>query len=316
MTLVLEFSPYTTADCNTKLIFRTAHQLPGATGIQLEKQAEFFSVPDTENTRKLIQPLLDLVIVHPDSVYFLRPVDPVLDRAENYLTIVERPIDLGLMRKKSLTGSYSNFDQFTADMDLLIKNAVKYNSLTHAVHQSALRLSIYFREMLLRIKENPEGNPFEAANSSAAETRIAQAISNFQKIKKEAAKAEKQAQAISRTKAPVRQTKRITEAETVELVQDIKRLKSSTLMGVVEIIAKKPFGPDLLPLEVDLSIADEGVVHKLKQYVDGCKESNGQYYYAWKPLLPAPLQEMRDKYEADLLDWMRPTPEQPATTEL
>ena len=309
MSLVVEFSPYTTADCATKLVFRTAHQLPGAPGTLLEKQAEFFPVPDTDHTRKLIQPLLDLVIVHPDSIYFLRPVDPAIDRAENYLAIVEHPIDLGLMRKKALTGSYSSFDQFTADMDLLIKNAVKYNSLSHFVHQAALRISIYFREMLLRIKENPEGNPFEAANSSAAETRIAQAISNFQKLKKEAAKLEKQAQDISRTKVVQRQTKRITEAETVELVQDIKRLKSSTLMGVVEIIAKKPFGMDCLPLEVDLSMADEGVVHKLKQYVDGCKESNGQYYYAWKPILPADLQEMRDKYEADLLDWMKPPPQ-------
>ena len=309
MSLVVEFSPYTTADCATKLVFRTAHQLPGAPGTLLEKQAEFFPVPDTDHTRKLIQPLLDLVIVHPDSIYFLRPVDPAIDRAENYLAIVEHPIDLGLMRKKALTGSYSSFDQFTADMDLLIKNAVKYNSLSHFVHQAALRISIYFREMLLRIKENPEGNPFEAANSSAAETRIAQAISNFQKLKKEAAKLEKQAQDISRTKVVQRQTKRITEAETVELVQDIKRLKSSTLMGVVEIIAKKPFGMDCLPLEVDLSMADEGVVHKLKQYVDGCKESNGQYYYAWKPILPADLQEMRDKYEADLLDRMKPPPQ-------
>ena len=308
--LVVEFSPYTTADCATKLVFRTAHQLPGAPGTLLEKQAEFFSVPDTDHTRKLIQPLLDLVIVHPDSLYFLRPVDPAIDRAENYLAIVEHPIDLGLMRKKALTGSYSNFDQFTADMDLLIKNAVKYNSLSHSVHQAALRISIYFHEMLLRIKENPEGNPFEAANSSAAETRIAHAISTFQRLKKDAAKLEKQAQDISRTKVVQRQTKRITEAETVELVQDIKRLKSSTLMGVVEIIAKKPFGMDCLPLEVDLSMADEGVVHKLKQYVDGCKESNGQYYYAWKPILPADLQEMRDKYEADLLDWMKPPPQQ------
>ena len=310
MSLVLQFSPYTTSNMNTIILFRTAHQPLGVPGMLLEKQAEFLEIPSNEHTKKQIQPLLDLVIVHPDSIYFLRPVDPVIDHAENYTTIVERPIDLGLMRKKALTGIYANFNQFSADMDLLIKNAVKYNSLQHIVHQAALRLSIYFKEMLLRIIENPEVNVFENANSSAAETRIAQAISSFQKLKKEAAKAEKQAQDIMRTKVVQKQTKRITEAETVELVQNIKKLKSSQLIGVVEIIARKPFGMDLLPLEVDLSIADETIVHRLKQYVDGCKDGNGQYYYSWKPQLPPDLQEMRDKYEADLLDWMKPPPEQ------
>lgn len=309
MSLSIKVSPYTTSNQKTKITFRTAHQLPGEPGQLLEKQAEFPSIPATDNTKRMIQQLLDLVIVHPDSIYFLRPVDPLIDRAENYLAIVERPIDLGLMRKKVLTGSYTCFDQFSADMDLLIKNAVKYNAPQHCVHQAALRISYYFREKLLIIKENPDGNPFEAANSTAAETRIAQAISTFQKLKKEVAKQEKQ-QDIARAKAPERQKRKMTESETVELVQDIKRLKTSALMGVIEIIAKKPFSQELLPLEVDLSIADDAVVHKLRDYVDSVKDKNGQYYYAWKPILSDDLQEMRDKYEADLIDWMRPPPEQ------
>lgn len=304
MSLSIKFTPYTTSNCKTKISVRTAHQLPGEPGRLLETQAEFMPIPSTENTKRMIQQLLDLVIIHPESIYFLRPVDPVIDRADNYLSIVERPIDLGLMRKKALTGSYTCFDEFSADMDLLIKNAVKYNAVQHCVHQAALRLSFYFREKLLTILENPEGRPFESANSSAAETRIAQAISAFQKLKKEAAKLEKQ-QDLARAKVPERQKRKMTEAETIELVQDIKRLKTSALMGVVEIIAKKPFSIELLPLEVDLSIADDSMLHKLKDYVDCVKDRHSHYYYAWKPILPDNLQELRDKYEAELLDWMK-----------
>jgi hypothetical protein len=277
----------------------------------LEKQAEFPSVPTTEHTMKLIQPLLDLVIVNPDAIWFLRPVDPVIDCAENYTRIIERPMDLGLMRKKCNIGSYSSFDQFVGDMDLLIKNAVLYNPISHNVHQASLKVSYFFRDQLLAIEANPGVNPFESANTSLAETRIANAISSFQRKKKEVAKAERSAQDQSRAKVPQRQAKKITEAEMEVLVQDIKKLKSSALIGVVEIIAKKPFKIDLLPLEVDLSIAEEAVIEKLKTYVDCCKEGNGHFYYAWKAQLPDDLMEIRDKYEADLMDWMKPPPDQP-----
>jgi hypothetical protein len=308
--LVIRFSPHTTANLSTSISFSTSHALPGSRDVLLEKQADFPSVPTNEHTMKLIQPLLDLVIVHQDSIWFLRPVDPVIDHAENYNRIIERPMDLGLMRKKCLTGSYTTFDQLVADMDLLIKNAMLYNPISHCVHQACLKLSYFFRDQLLRIEANPGINPFESASTTAAENRIAGAISNFQRAKKDAAKAEKATQDASRTKVPQRQAKKITEAEMESLVMDIKKLKSPALIGVLEIIAKKPFKIDLLPLEVDLSIAEESVIERLKTYVDCCKESNAQFYYAWKPQLPDDLQEVRDKYEADLLDWLKPPAEQ------
>jgi hypothetical protein len=309
--LIIRFSPHTTANLATEIAFSTSHSLPGRSDTFLERQADFPSVPTNEHTMKLIQPLLDLVIVHQDAVWFLRPVDPIVDHADNYTRIIERPMDLGLMRKKCLTGSYTTFDQFIADMDLLIKNAILYNPMVHLVHQACLRLSHFFRDMLLKIEAFQGINPFESASTTAAENRIAGAISTFQKAKKEAAKAEKATLDVMRAKVPQRQAKKITEAEMEGLVLDIKRLKNSALIGVVEIIAKKPFRIDFLPLEVDLSIAEEAVIERLKTYVDCCKESNSQFYYAWKPHLPDDLQEVRDKYEVDLLDWLKPPSEQP-----
>jgi hypothetical protein len=310
MTLSFRFSPYTTGTLSVQITFTTSHQLPGQNDQVLDKQAEFPTVPTNDHTLKLIQPLLDLVICHSDAIWFLRPVDPIVDHADNYNRIIENPMDLSLMRKKSLTGLYTTFDRFVSDMDLLIKNAIAYNPITHCVHQACLRLSFYFRDQLLKIEATPGTNPFDAANATAAENRIGSAISNFQRLKKEAAKGVKASLDQSRNKLPQRAAKKITEAEMEGLVQDIKKLKSSALLGIVEILAKKPFHVDLFPLEVNLPIAEEAVIARLKAYVDSCKETNGPFYYAWKPQLPDDLQEMRDKYEADLLDWMRPPPEQ------
>jgi hypothetical protein len=312
--LTVHFSPYTTGNLTTKIIFTTTHQLPGKIDALLEKQAEFPVVPTSEHTMRLIHPLIDMVIVNPDAVWFLRPVDPIIDHAESYNRIVEKPMDLSLMRKKALTGSYTSFDQFISDMDLLVKNAILYNSREHKVHQASLRLSFYFRDQLSKIEANPGMNPFESSNSAQAEARLGMALVSYQRAKKEAVRAEKNALDVTRVRGAQRQAKKITEAEMETLVQDIKKLKSGALLGVVEIIAKKPFKTELLPLELDLSTAaEEGMIERLKTYVDSCKEGNGQYYYSWRPQLPDDLQEIRDKYEAELLDWMKPPrPEQPA----
>ena len=86
-------------------------------------------------------------------------------------------------------------------------------------------------------------------------------------------------------------------------------MKSSSLIGVVEIIARKQFKPQLLPLTVDLLLYDDGVINTLKDYVNQCKDGSGSFYYSWRPQLPEDLQELRDKYEYELLEWLKPPPD-------
>lgn len=298
---------------STQINFVTVHAPSGKTPMLRDKPAEFPKIPTTPTTMKYIQPLLNRVINQKDAFDFLRPVDPIVDRAEKYRDQIERPIDLGLMRRQASQNNYATFEQFEADMELLIKNATTYNPLSHPVHQEAIRLSYFFRDYLLEIEKNPEQSPFEVnANetryATQADSLIAQAIIQYNKAKKER---EREARSNDQMKAkiPQRQAKKVTEAEIDNIIQEIKKMKSNSLIGVVEIIARKQFKPQLLPLTVDLSLYDEEVIEALKNYVNQCKDGSGNFYYSWRPQLPDDLQELRDKYEIELLEWLKPPSE-------
>ncbi|OHT11616.1 Bromodomain containing protein [Tritrichomonas foetus] len=310
---IICFSPYSNSSLTTQIAFVTAHASSGKNQILSDKPAEFQKIPTTPTTMKYIIPLLNRVINQKDAYDFLRPVDPIVDRAEKYRDQIERPIDLGLMRTQALQNNYQSFDQFVADMELLIKNATTYNPLVHPVHQEALRLSYFFKDYLDKIEANPEQSPFEinaneAKYSTMAESIIGQAILQYNRAKKERERDARSADQ-PKTKQPQRQAKKVTEAEIDGIIQDIKKMKSSSLIGVVEIIARKQFKQELLPLAVDLSLYDEEIIEKLKNYVDCCKEGTGNFYYSWRPHLPDDLQELRDKYEIELLDWLKPPPD-------
>ncbi|KAK8887229.1 hypothetical protein M9Y10_038267 [Tritrichomonas musculus] len=311
--IVLCFTPYSNFSINTQITFVTAHTPSGKTPAFTDKPAEFPKIPTTPTTMKYIQPLLNRIINQKDAFDFLRPVDPIVDRAEKYRDQIERPIDLGLMRTQALQGNYATFEQFEADMELLVQNATSFNPVTHPVHQEAIRLSYFFRDYLLKIEANPEQSPFEVnANEvryeKQADTLIGQAINQYNRAKKERER-ESRSNDQMKAKIPQRQAKKVTEAEIDNIIQEIKKMKSSSLIGVVEIIARKQFKPQLLPLTVDLSLNDEEVIEALKDYVNQCKDGTGNFYYSWRPQLPDDLQEVRDKYEIELLDWLKPPPE-------
>lgn len=311
--IIISFTPYSNFSLNTKIKFVTAHTPSGKITMLRDKPAEFPKIPTSPTTMKYILPLLNRVINQKDAFDFLRPVDPIVDRAEKYRDQIERPIDLGLMRRKASQNNYETFDQFEADMELLVKNATTYNPNSHPVHQEAIRLSYFFRDYLLKIEGNPEQSPFEvnaneARYANQADNLIGQAITQFNRAKKERER-EARSNDQMKTKIPQRQAKKVTEAEIDNIIQEIKKMKSNSLIGVVEIIARKQFKPQLLPLTVDLSLYDEEVIEALKDYVNQCKDGTGNFYYSWRPQLPDDLQELRDKYEIELLDWLKPPSE-------
>jgi hypothetical protein len=173
-----------------------------------------------------------------------------------------------------------------------------------------MRLSYVIRDLLLRIESGAE-NPYSDSNPAAAEARIAASFSSSRKVRREM---------LSRTSSvapPIRDgdekhSSRMTESEMDALVQDLKKLKSSALMGVVEIVSRKRFSKDLLPCALDLSQCDEKVLAELRQYVSCVKDASGQYYYSWTAQIPDSLREIRDQYETDLVDWLKPPPEVPS----
>lgn len=74
---------------------------------------------------------------HPLCRAFLRPVDPELDGAPDYLDFIAKPMDLGTVRENIYKGVYKNSQQWYEDLCLIWSNAQKYNDKRTLIYQVA-----------------------------------------------------------------------------------------------------------------------------------------------------------------------------------
>ena len=105
-----------------------------------------------------------------------------------------------------------------------------------------------------------------------------------------------------------------------QIAENIKKLPSSALIGVVEILTKGNFKLENLPLNIDLRGIDAVTYHKLKKYVDSCigdsERSETPTLYAWRPFEPDDLTTIRETYAVELQSWKAPPPDDvPVNTE-
>ena len=70
---------------------------------------------------------LDELMKSPMTQPLRNPVDPVKDSAPNYLQVIKNPMDLGTIKKKLKSNSYSSVDEFYDDIKLVCDNAIQYN---------------------------------------------------------------------------------------------------------------------------------------------------------------------------------------------
>ncbi|OHT16748.1 Bromodomain containing protein [Tritrichomonas foetus] len=97
------------------------------------------------------------LIGHPLSTAFLRPVNPQLDGAPDYLQKISRPMDLGTIKSKLENNSYSNSREWETDIRLVWSNAMKYNPKKTLLHHVAERLNQKCNKLLKAIpKTEPE----------------------------------------------------------------------------------------------------------------------------------------------------------------
>lgn len=75
---------------------------------------------------------------------FNEPVDAKLEGLPDYHLIIDRPMDLGTIKKKLNSRTYTHPKQFVADVRLTFANAKKYNPETHEVHRIAQMLEAIF----------------------------------------------------------------------------------------------------------------------------------------------------------------------------
>lgn len=88
--------------------------------------------------RKSIYLLLKQAQTHKFSSLFQSPVTD--DEAKGYSTVVYRPIDLTIIRRKLDNGQIKTTAEFQRDIMLMFQNAIFYNNRKHAVHQMTLEM--------------------------------------------------------------------------------------------------------------------------------------------------------------------------------
>ncbi|KAK8870850.1 hypothetical protein M9Y10_008748 [Tritrichomonas musculus] len=308
MSLIISFTPYTFADTSTHITFQIGHTMPGET-LDYSAPAKFPDIPTTNSTMENILPILNRIIIHKEAKDFLRPVDPILDKAENYKIIISNPIDLSTILQKANSNDYKKFADFTSDLKLLVTNAMKYNSESHPVHRSAVALSNYINNLLNQLKDSSNMSiiqPNESQYSKEAEKQIGDALNDYNARKKRLMERRQIEQEKPIKMQP--QFKKASEKDISILENGIRRLRGTALMSVIEIIENKQFQKSFLPYEVNFEKCDSIKIKKLKKLINHDENSSNKISYVWVPAIPDDLQDIKDKYETEFMNWLKPPP--------
>lgn len=85
---------------------------------------------------------------HPIFSIFLRPVDPIADRAEDYYLKIKNPQDLGtIMKRLKESIYYTSVDEWEIDMNLIWKNCIQYNGENNYLAHFAFEFKKKFEKM-------------------------------------------------------------------------------------------------------------------------------------------------------------------------
>ncbi|XP_010516655.1 PREDICTED: transcription factor GTE1 isoform X1 [Camelina sativa] len=121
---------------------------------------------------------------------FMEPVDVKGLGLHDYYKVIEKPMDLGTIKKKMEGSDYSNVREIYADVRLVFKNAMKYNEAKEDVYVMAQSLLQKFEEKWIHImpklveeeKKQADEEAEEHANKQltleAAQAEMARDLSN------------------------------------------------------------------------------------------------------------------------------------------
>ncbi|KAL5581316.1 hypothetical protein UlMin_013758 [Ulmus minor] len=122
------------------------------------------STPITTSTSVILmkqcEALLKRLMGHQYGWVFNTPVDVVKLNIPDYFTVIKHPMDLGTVKRKIASGSYSNPLEFVADVRRTFTNAMTYNPPGNDVHIMADTLGKYFEVRWKAIeKKLPKSDP-------------------------------------------------------------------------------------------------------------------------------------------------------------
>ncbi|KAF7027960.1 hypothetical protein CFC21_039943 [Triticum aestivum] len=129
-----------------KKVQRGSHVLRGAKGrfLPTKPRPETSTVLPEATILKQCEAILKKLMTQKFSHIFNVPVDVEKLNIPDYNDIIKHPMDLGTIKKKLDSGSYTSPFDFAADVGLTFNNAITYNPRGHAVHDMAIQLNKMF----------------------------------------------------------------------------------------------------------------------------------------------------------------------------
>ncbi|EMS62509.1 Transcription factor GTE9 [Triticum urartu] len=123
-----------------------SHVLRGAKGrfLPTKPRPETSMVLPEATILQMCEGILKKLMTQKCSHIFNIPVDVEKLNIPDYNDIIKHPMDLGTIKKKLDSGSYTRPSDFAADVRLTFSNAIAYNPRGHAVHDMAIQLNKMF----------------------------------------------------------------------------------------------------------------------------------------------------------------------------
>lgn len=126
---------------------------------EMEKEAESINNPQLDTMERCNLLLADMR-QNPLAEWFREPVDHEGLGLNDYLKVVQTPMDLGTIQKKMERSQYMSCEDFAHEMRLVYQNAIKYNSVTSMFGVVASILgSIFDRRFALLTRVGAAGHP-------------------------------------------------------------------------------------------------------------------------------------------------------------
>ncbi|PON95301.1 Bromodomain containing protein [Trema orientale] len=234
--------------------FDSANQTaaPSTTTVMLMKQCET---------------LLGRLMSHQYGWVFNNPVDAVKLNIPDYYTVIKHPMDLGTVKRKIASGSYSNPMEFFADVRLTFTNAMTYNPPGNDVHIMADTLNKFFEVRWKAIeKKLPklDSQPLPEKSGSGYDLEMAKPIAPSKKRK------------IISTQPEVRPepqpAKRVmTEEERHNMGRELESLLSEMPLHIIDFLRENSSnGKDSVEdeIEIDIDELSDDTLFTLRKLLD------------------------------------------------
>ena len=86
----------------------------------------------------------DTLMAHKAAAPFRKPVNAAAMKLKDYHKVITNPMDLGTVYSRCLLGEFETLSDVVSDVELVFRNAMKYNPEGHSVYESALESRDFF----------------------------------------------------------------------------------------------------------------------------------------------------------------------------